>query len=43
MVSSDTGKFVADAANPGRSVLELSLALSDNPRTRPIIEGRVAP
>ena len=43
MVSSESGKFVPDAANPGRSVLELSLALSDNPRTRPIIEGRVAP
>ena len=37
----DTGHFVADAAHPGRSVLELSIALSDNPRTRPIIEGRV--
>jgi 4,5-dihydroxyphthalate decarboxylase len=33
--------FAADAAHPGRSVLELSIALSDNPRTRPIIEGRV--
>ena len=35
--------FVSDAAHPGRSVLELSIALSDNPRTRPIIEGRVIP
>jgi 4,5-dihydroxyphthalate decarboxylase len=43
MVSAGGGKFVPDAANPGRSVLELSLALSDNPRTRPLIEGRVAP
>jgi len=34
--------FTDDAAHPGRSVLELSIALSDNPRTRPIIEGRVA-
>ncbi len=35
--------FAADADHPGRSVLELSIALSDNPRTRPIIEGRVTP
>lgn len=35
--------YTADAAHPGRSVLELSIALSDNPRTRPIIEGRVSP
>ncbi len=35
--------FVPDASHPGRSVLELSIALSDNPRTRPIIEGRVTP
>src|SRR5215510_15854064 len=40
---SETSKFVADAAHPGGSVLELTIALSDNPRTRPIIEGRVAP
>src|SRR5580765_5503237 len=39
----ETSKFVTDTAHPGRSVLELSLALSDNPRTRPIIEGRVTP
>jgi 4,5-dihydroxyphthalate decarboxylase len=30
-----------DAAHSGRSVLSLSVALSDNPRTRPVIEGRV--
>jgi 4,5-dihydroxyphthalate decarboxylase len=30
-----------DAVHPGRSVLSLSMALSDNPRTRPVIEGRV--
>jgi 4,5-dihydroxyphthalate decarboxylase len=41
MVAAQTSRFVSDAANPGRSVLELSVALSDNPRTRPIIEGRV--
>jgi 4,5-dihydroxyphthalate decarboxylase len=35
------GRLVPDAVHPGRSVLELSVALSDNPRTRPIIEGRV--
>ncbi len=34
-------KFVPDATHPGRTVLELSICLSDNPRTRPIIEGRV--
>jgi len=33
--------FTQDLKNPGRSVLELSVALSDNPRTRPVIEGRV--
>jgi 4,5-dihydroxyphthalate decarboxylase len=33
--------MVSDAVHPGRSVLELSIALSDNPRTRPVIEGRV--
>ena len=36
-----TGHFVPDAVNPGRTVLELSLAISDNPRSRPVIEGRV--
>jgi 4,5-dihydroxyphthalate decarboxylase len=41
MVSSNSGNFTGDAVNPGRSVLELSVALSDNPRTRPVIEGRV--
>jgi 4,5-dihydroxyphthalate decarboxylase len=41
MVSSGNSHFVADADHPGRSVLELSVALSDNPRTRPVIEGRV--
>jgi 4,5-dihydroxyphthalate decarboxylase len=41
MVGSENAHFVADAAHPGRSVLELSIALSDNPRTRPIIEGRI--
>ena len=35
------GHFVQDSTHPGRSVLELSVALSDNPRTRPVIEGRV--
>ena len=34
--------FTRDATHPGRSVLPLSMALSDNPRTRPVIEGRVA-
>jgi 4,5-dihydroxyphthalate decarboxylase len=42
MVNSGSDHFVQDAVNPGRSVLELSVALSDNPRTRPVIEGRVA-
>src|SRR4051812_48075426 len=42
-MSTEASRLVSDAANPGRSVLELSIALSDNPRTRPIIEGRVAP
>lgn len=37
----NVGHFVPDAVNPGRSVLELSLAISDNPRSRPVIEGRV--
>jgi 4,5-dihydroxyphthalate decarboxylase len=32
---------VSDAQHPGRSVLQLAVALSDNPRTRPLIEGRV--
>src|SRR3954464_5163922 len=41
MVSSNSGNFTSDAVNPGRSVLELTVALSDNPRTRPVIEGRV--
>ncbi|HEX3484278.1 MAG TPA: PhnD/SsuA/transferrin family substrate-binding protein, partial [Micropepsaceae bacterium] len=41
MVSSENGRFVQDATYPGRSVLELSAAMSDNPRTRPVIEGRV--
>jgi len=43
MVSAESGKLVSDDVHPGRSVLELTIALSDNPRTRPIIEGRVAP
>jgi len=30
-----------DATNPGRSVLQLSIALSANPRTQPLIDGRV--
>jgi 4,5-dihydroxyphthalate decarboxylase len=34
--------LTGDAVHPGRSVLSLSVALSDNPRTRPIIEGRVS-
>jgi 4,5-dihydroxyphthalate decarboxylase len=34
--------LTGDAVHPGRSVLSLSVALSDNPRTRPVIEGRVA-
>jgi 4,5-dihydroxyphthalate decarboxylase len=42
MVSSENGRIVPDAVYPGRSVLELSVALSDNPRARPVIEGRVA-
>lgn len=33
--------LVPDATDAGRSVLQLSMALSDNPRTRPLIEGRV--
>ncbi len=33
--------LVPDETNPGRSVLQLSIAMSDNPRTRPLIEGRV--
>ena len=33
--------LTGDAVHPGRSVLSLSVALSDNPRTRPVIEGRV--
>ena len=41
MVSSDNGNFARVPIDPGRSVLELSVALSDNPRTRPVIEGRV--
>ncbi len=35
------GHFTQSPVDPGRSVLELSVALSDNPRTRPVIEGRV--
>jgi 4,5-dihydroxyphthalate decarboxylase len=42
MVNEAGARFVADPVHPGRSVLELSIALSDNPRSRPIIEGRVA-
>src|SRR6266705_3331308 len=42
MVSSESGNFAQDAVHPERSVLELSVALSDNPRTRPVIEGRVS-
>ena len=33
--------LVPDETNPGRSVLQLAIAMSDNPRTRPLIEGRV--
>lgn len=40
--SKETGALVPDAAYPGRSTLQLSMALSDNPRTRPFFEGRVA-
>jgi 4,5-dihydroxyphthalate decarboxylase len=40
MVASDS-HLVPDAEHPGRTVLELSLAISDNPRSRPVIEGRV--
>src|SRR5579863_7299392 len=35
-------KLTGDGVHPGRSVLSLSIALSDNPRTRPVIEGRVS-
>jgi 4,5-dihydroxyphthalate decarboxylase len=42
MVNEERARLVPDAVNPGRSVLELSIALSDNPRSRPVIEGRVA-
>ena len=38
MVSTDL-HLTSDAVHPGRSVLPLSIALSDNPRTRPVIEG----
>ena len=41
MVSTDF-HLTRDAIHPGRSVLPLSIALSDNPRTRPVIDGRVA-
>jgi 4,5-dihydroxyphthalate decarboxylase len=41
MVSAENSHLVPDSTHPGRSVLELSVALSDNPRTRPVIEGRV--
>jgi 4,5-dihydroxyphthalate decarboxylase len=41
MVSTDL-HLTGDAVHSGRSVLPLSVALSDNPRTRPVIEGRVA-
>ena len=41
MVSTDL-RLAGDAVHPGRSVLPLSIALSDNPRTRPVIDGRVA-
>ena len=34
--------LTTDSTHPARSVLPLSIALSDNPRTRPVIEGRVA-
>ena len=34
-------KLVQDQTHAGRSVLQLSIALSDNPRTRPILDGRV--
>jgi len=33
--------LTGDSIHPSRSVLPLSIALSDNPRTRPVIEGRV--
>jgi 4,5-dihydroxyphthalate decarboxylase len=41
MVSTDL-HLTSDAVHSGRSVLPLSIALSDNPRTRPVIEGRVS-
>lgn len=41
MVGASEPHYGPDAAHPGRSVLDLSIALSDNPRTRPVIEGRV--
>jgi 4,5-dihydroxyphthalate decarboxylase len=34
-------KLVQDQTYAGRNVLQLAIALSDNPRTRPIIEGRI--
>src|SRR5437764_1286909 len=33
--------LTGDSIHPSRSVLPLSIALSDNPRTRPVLEGRV--
>ncbi len=37
--TSHTDNWTSDPRYPGRSVLQLSLAVSDNPRSRPIIEG----
>jgi len=41
MVSSYEGNLGPGATHPGRSVLQLSIALSDNARTRPLLDGRV--
>lgn len=38
---SENLNLTGDAVHSGRSVLSLSIAISDNPRTRPVIEGRV--
>lgn len=39
--TSHTDVWATDARTPGRSVLELSMAVSDNPRSRPLIDGRI--
>ncbi len=39
--TSHSDNWATDIANPGRSVLQLSMVLSDNPRSRPLLNGDI--